>query len=113
MYNGRRDEDLQTSRHVQRAPRDAAIVNITRDDLDDSDSDTELFKHANKPSELVPPVPAANLNRNGHHNRDQHCSSEEISHSLVPARVPRRNAGHKLQKLRHMSRLKVHGLCLC
>ena len=70
MHNGRRDEDLQTSRRVQNtATRDAAIANPARDDLDDSDSDTELFEHANRLSIHAPLVPAANLNRSGHRVR--------------------------------------------
>ena len=78
MYNDRRAEDLHTSRHVQMAPRDAAIASFTHDDLDDSDSDTELFEHVNKLSVLAPPVPAADLNKSGRRNRDQQSSSEEI-----------------------------------
>ena len=70
MHNGRRAEDLQTSRHVQStASRDAAIAHPARFDLDDSDSDTELFEHANKLSIHAPPVPATNLNRSGHRVR--------------------------------------------
>lgn len=46
--------------------------------VEDSDSETELFAHANKLSVLAPPVLAANLNRGGHRDRDQHSSSEEI-----------------------------------
>jgi hypothetical protein len=80
MHTGHRAEDLQTSGHVQStAPSDAAIANPGRDDLDDDDDDdTELLARVKKLDVHAPPVPAANLNRSGHRDRDQRSSSEEI-----------------------------------
>jgi len=78
LHNSHRAEDLQTSRRVQgTAPSDTASIDPARDDLDDDD-DGELIACVKKLDVHAPSVPAANLNRSGHRNRDQRSSSEEI-----------------------------------
>lgn len=77
MHIGHSAKDSQTPRRVQNtAPSDAAIANLASDD-DDSD-DAELFSYVERLSAHAPPVPATNLNRSSHRDRDQRSSSEEI-----------------------------------
>jgi hypothetical protein len=80
MHIGHRAEDLQTSKRVQSsAPSDAAIANLTRDDLvDDDPDDAELFAELKKLNVRGPPVPASNLNRSSQRDSDQRSPSEEI-----------------------------------
>ena len=80
MHKSRDAEDSQTFRHLQDTqPNDAVIADPAHNGFDDDDSDDAvLLESVRKLEVYAAPVPAANLNRGGDHNRDQRGSSEEI-----------------------------------